>query len=242
MTRHVSASLALAALVGAGCPGDDDTMPSGDGSSSGGGDDLASTLPITVTFNDMDPVETSSGSASTTSDPDATGSGSDASSSGGGDTTGNGTTGGAESSSGGSGTWDVEWCRLQAPASVTETVGTPFTVYGRLYAAGLTDQTVMTDPDAMLVAEAGWGADGSDPAMAAWTWVDASANLGFDGNDWGEPNNDEYMADVVIDEVGSFDYAFRFSGDGGTTWVYCDLDDLVTGGYTPDQAGDATIE
>ena len=78
--------------------------------------------------------------------------------------------------------------------------------------------------------------------MAAWTWTAATPNVGFDGNDWGEPNNDEYMADVAIDMVGTFDYAFRFSGDGGTTWVYCDLDDLLTGGYTPDQAGNAVIE
>lgn len=222
-----------------GCPGDDGGATSSDASSTGGGDELATTLPITATLgDDSGPTP----GTSTMSPMDSTSTGDVATSTtDGGETTGDGTTSGT-SSSGGSGAWDVEWCRLQAPAMVTETVGTPFTVYGRVYAMGLTDQTPMTDPDAMLVAEAGWGLDGTDPAVDMWTWVVATPNVGFNGNDWGEPNNDEYDADVVIDRAGTFDYAFRFSGDGGTTWVYCDLDDLLTGGYTPEQAGDATIE
>ena len=229
----------VAALIATGCPGDDGEPSGSDTSSTGGGDELMTTLPITATLGeDTGPTPGSAtGSATGGSSSGAMATGSTGSN----DTTGNGTTAG-DSSSGGSSAWDVEWCRLQAPAMVTESVGTPFTVYGRLYAEGLTDTSRMTDPDAMLVAEAGWGADGSDPAVDMWTWVAATPNIAFNGNDWGEPDNDEYNADLVIDRAGSFDFAYRFSGDGGTTWVYCDLDDLLTGGYTPEQAGDATIQ
>jgi hypothetical protein len=217
-----------------------DVAPTSETGSTGADDDVMTTLPITVTFGDTSGDSSGAMDGTTAIDPDTGAS----TSTGGDDTTGASGTGGTTEDSTdatGSTAWDVEWCRLQAPASVRVAAGTPFTVYGRLYAAGLTDQTTLTDADPQLAAEVGWGVDGSDPAAGAWTWTVASPNGGFDGNDWGEPNNDEYMADLSIPGAGVFDYAFRVSGDGGVQWVYCDLDDLLTGGYTPDQAGDAQI-
>ncbi|MCA9651489.1 MAG: hypothetical protein H6712_30195 [Myxococcales bacterium] len=142
-------------------------------------------------------------------------------------------------------TYDVGWCNLQYPPSVSVAVSEAWTNYVRVYAAGLTDQSGVTDPDPMLVVELGYGLDGSDPSMgigAPWTYVSASPNGGYGP---GAPGysaiNDEYMGDLQIDMEGIYDYAARISGDGGTTWVWCDIDGLSVGGYTPDQAGNAEV-
>ncbi len=120
------------------------------------------------------------------------------------------------------------------------------TTYARVYVEGLTDQTEFNDIDAALVSEFGYGDDGSDPAVAAWTWVAGTPNPGWDGSmakgGLGQENNDEYQGDLSFPAAGNYDYAARFSADGGNTWTYCDLDDSKTGGYSPAQAGAATIE
>src|SRR5690606_30543229 len=109
------------------------------------------------------------------------------------------------------------------------------TIYGRVYAAGLTDQTNGNDVAPNLLAQVGYGADGSDPA-SGWTWVDAMPNPGWDGS---EPNNDEYQATLVAPAAGTHDYAYRFSGDGGATWVYCDGGAAGSSdGYDAANAGD----
>lgn len=121
--------------------------------------------------------------------------------------------------------WPVTFCRLQSPLTITAAVGAPTTVYGRVYAAGLTDTSGTNDPHPRLVAAVGVGPDGSDPASAAgWTWTTAMPNAGYGPASPGyEMNNDEYQANLAAPgPPGSFDYAYRFSGDGGTTWVYCD--------------------
>jgi cysteine-rich repeat protein len=136
----------------------------------------------------------------------------------------------------------IDWCRLQWPASVNTTVGTPFTVFARVYEAGITDETDTTDPSDAIVAEIGYAPDGSDPVTeaGAWTWVPANPNAGYDGTAAGEPNNDEYQTDIAINTPGTWDYAARFSRDGGVTWLYCDLDDS-SNGYQISQAGDAVV-
>ena len=80
--------------------------------------------------------------------------------------------------------------------------------------------------------------------MDGWTWLAGEPNPGWDGSmagGFGQENNDEYQADLSFPSEGVFDYAARFSADGGKTWTYCDLDDSQTGADPPDQAGDATI-
>lgn len=142
-------------------------------------------------------------------------------------------------------TWNVGWCVLQYPPSVMVMENEVWTVYVRVFAAGLTDQTGVTDPDPALVVELGYGLDGSDPSMglgAPWTYVPAMPNGGYGP---GAPDysaaNDEYQGDLSIPLAGIYDYAARISGDGGNTWVWCDIDGLTTGGYTPDQAGHAEV-
>lgn len=141
-------------------------------------------------------------------------------------------------------TYDVSWCRLQFPPMADVAVSEAFTVYVRFYAAGLTDVSDGNDPAPELVVEMGYGVDGSDPSTgmgAPWTWVPAAPNVGWNGPAAGEDDNDEYQGDLSIDVAGIYDYAARISGNSGMDWVYCDLDDLLTGGYTPDQAGHAEV-
>ena len=224
----------------------------------GGGDDTTGLLTTTSTTGDTDPTATTiplptvdAEATGTTETPteDSSGTGSEATGETG--ATDSGTDTGEDSSSGEPGTtedtkttveYDVSWCRLQFPPMVDVAVDEAFTVYVRLFAEGLTDQSTATDTAPELVVEMGYGPDGTDPVLgggAAWSWVGAMANPGW--TDGKEPNNDEYWGDLSIDTAGVYDYASRISGDGGMTWVYCDLDDLLNGGYTPDQAGHAEV-
>lgn len=152
---------------------------------------------------------------------------------------------GSSSSDGGPAVYDVQWCILQYPPSVSVAVDEPFTVYARLFAPGLTDLTGVTDPAPELVVEVGYGLDGSDPSLgigAPWTWFTAMPNAGYGPGAPGySAANDEYSFDLSIDTAGIYDYAPRISGDGGLTWVYCDSDGLAIDGFTPDQAGQADV-
>lgn len=250
MRRHVLlwlVSMGASSVVACGDDGAGGDGTTGGEPTSGDGADDNLTLPVTTATpgdDGVDDSQTASGSGtdgggSGTGDPDGTGSGTMGAdeSSGSGDDAGSS----EESSTGGAAAVTIEWCRLQSPATAEVMVSEAFTVYGRVYVEGVTDQSVNNDPYPALVAEVGWGEVDSDPAAGAWTWVEATPNPGWDGTTFGEPNNDEYMADLEIDTAGTFHYAVRFSGDSGNRWVYCDLDDLLTGGYTPDQAGLATI-
>jgi hypothetical protein len=72
-------------------------------------------------------------------------------------------------------------------------------------------------------------------------WTAAVPNPGWDGTVFGEPNNDEYQADLVVPAPGDYDYAYRFSGDFGATFTHCDGDlPGNTNGYDPAQAGQLT--
>ena len=136
----------------------------------------------------------------------------------------------------------VDWCVLQWPLDVTQQAGTSLTVYGRLYEAGLTELTSGVDPSAQLVAEAGFGPDGSDPAgNGDWTWNTAVANPTWDGVGAGEPDNDEYQAIFSVPAVGTYDHAYRFSLDSGATWTYCDIDG-TDNGYDVASAGNLVSE
>ncbi|MDF1561909.1 MAG: hypothetical protein P1V51_02625 [Deltaproteobacteria bacterium] len=134
----------------------------------------------------------------------------------------------------------VDWCRLQWPLDLTAAAGTSTTFYGRVYITGITSQSDGVDASAPLVAELGWGPDGSDPSLPAsgWTWNTAQANAGWSAAGAGEPNNDEYEATVPLPAAAGspYDFAFRFSHDYGQTWLYCDRDATGTGGA--DGSGD----
>jgi len=143
---------------------------------------------------------------------------------------------------------DVVKCRLQTPASLTIDATFPYTVTGRLRQPGLTDLTGGNDPAPEILAQAGWGPDGSDPSVDATGWVLVNA-IPTDGySDVAEPDLDQYEAVLVApDTPGSYDIAFRFSVDGGASWTFCDLDagtgqDGSEDGYQTAAAGELTVD
>jgi len=136
----------------------------------------------------------------------------------------------------------VNWCRYQFPTIVTATSGDTLAFYGRVYHAGITDQSTGVDVSPLLKAQVGLGPDGTQPASSTtWNWYNASANAGWVGTG-GDANNDEYQASVQLNIPGTYDAAYRFSVDGGHSWTYCDGgDEGSSNGYTPATAGDITV-
>ncbi len=127
--------------------------------------------------------------------------------------------------------YNIDWANLQWPPSITHTISTitpTATIYGQIYIDGVTSQAGATPG---VIAEVGYGADGSTPG-AAWTWFDTTFNA-----DSG--NNDEYQGTLLPDAVGTYDYAYRYSTTGGRDWTYGDLDGIP---YDPAQAGHLVVQ
>lgn len=139
----------------------------------------------------------------------------------------------------------VEFCRLQYPDSIgpgSTLPGLPATVYGRLYIPGLTTLTSGNDPSPLLIAQVGYGPFGDDPrTLDTWTWLLADSNSEWAG---AEVNNDEYQADLPASiPAGDYSFTFRFSYDGGTTWLTCDLNGARADGGLPFSVNDlGTLE
>ena len=53
-------------------------------------------------------------------------------------------------------------------------------------------------------------------------------------------NHDEYRAVLVIPTEGAYGYAYRFSGDDGNTWLYCNMNGTADG-YSSLNQGDLTV-
>ncbi|MBI5526570.1 MAG: lamin tail domain-containing protein, partial [Deltaproteobacteria bacterium] len=120
------------------------------------------------------------------------------------------------------------WCRLQFPLTINGAAGTAGPdVYSRMFITGLTAMNLANDPSPAVSGQVGYGVAGSDPAAGGWTWADAVPNPGWAGE---ELTLDEYQASFALPLAGTYDYAFRFSGDRKTTWVYCDKDMRGSGG------------
>jgi len=127
----------------------------------------------------------------------------------------------------------IDWANLQWPATITKTINTTPTenIYGQVYITGVTDPAGAAPG---LIAQAGYGPADSDPnGHASWIWVDA-VFYGQSGI------NDEYQATFLPESAGIYDYAYRYSTDGGATWLYADLDGTLND-YQIDQAGVMTI-
>lgn len=139
--------------------------------------------------------------------------------------------------------YNIDFCRLQFPLLITETVGANVMVFGRLYIAGLTDQTGLNDPAPEVTGYVGYGPDGSSPP-GSWTWFTGMPNPGYSpGSPGHEANNDEYQATLAVPGApGTYDFAFRFTGDGGATFTYCDGGiEGSSNGYNPAEAGQMTV-
>lgn len=127
----------------------------------------------------------------------------------------------------------IGWCNLQYPTATGTAAGVPTeSIYGRVWVEGCTDGAAMCGG---ILGAAGMGSPGSDPSSFVWS-ADASYNPGHTADD-----NDEYQVSFAPPSAGTFEYAYRFSGDGGDTWTYCDLDGS-TDGYDTADAGVLTVE
>jgi glycosidase len=128
----------------------------------------------------------------------------------------------------------IGWANLQWPPSIEHPISAlnpTDSIYGQVWIGGHTDQPGPTEG---LMAQVGYGPDGSAPGdNPDWIWVDAVFNV-----DAG--NNDEFMGQLLPEALGTYDYAYRYSTTGGLDWLYADLDGTGNG-YDPAQAGDLTV-
>ncbi len=120
----------------------------------------------------------------------------------------------------------VDRCVLQHPPAVDARQGrsTPL-IYGRVFAAGVTDGT---SPSTGLDVQVGTGPSGSLPD-AGWTWSAASYNVKVSGG------GEEWQASLAGPAPGTYHYAYRARAQGGA-WLSCDLDSSDNG-YQVAQAG-----
>jgi len=128
----------------------------------------------------------------------------------------------------------IGWANLQWPPTLTTTISAvdpTDTIYGQVWIDGLTPQPGVTPG---LMAQVGYGPEGTDPAGGGWLWVNAVFNV-----DVG--NNDEFMANLLPQEVGVFDYVYRYSTTGGREWLYADVSGPVPAGQLPANPGKMTV-
>lgn len=134
-------------------------------------------------------------------------------------------------------TYTIDWAALQWPLNADVQIDQPVTVYGRVYIAGLTDQSFTNDTAENVVADFGYGPEGSDPAASTdWVWTRGTPNPSYVGAD----NNDEYIGSFSVPQAGRYDFTVRFSGDGGISWVNADSSG-TTDGYQASDAGKLTV-
>ena len=123
-------------------------------------------------------------------------------------------------------------CSISAPTIVTGTVNTTTFATALVQIAGLTDYSSGLNLASTVQVELGQGADGSDPT----TWTGWAAATG-DGS-FSNATSDKYGATLTLpSSAGASDFAFRVTGDGGTSWTYCDS---TGGSYASADAGAVT--
>lgn len=129
----------------------------------------------------------------------------------------------------------IGWANLQWPPTLSHTISpTDRTddVYGQVWIDGATNQP---GPTPGLLAQLGFGPEGSNPAASSdWIWVNASFNV-----DAG--NNDEFKASLLPESVGTFDYVYRYSTNNGNSWLYADLNGPIPTGELPPNPGTLTV-
>lgn len=129
----------------------------------------------------------------------------------------------------------ADWARIYSSLKLSGAVGATLgPVVCQVYDASVSTGT----PGATsgLQAQLGYGAKGSKPdSWPANNWQ-AMAFVRDVGN------NDEYSAYLNIAKAGSYNFACRFSIDGGKNWLYADGDAAGTNnGYKAADAGEATL-
>jgi hypothetical protein len=128
----------------------------------------------------------------------------------------------------------IGWANTQHPPNINHTISAlnpTENIYGQVWIDG---HTSLPGPTEGLLAQVGFGPDGSDPAgNPDWIWVEAVFNTDVE-------NNDEFMGQLLPEVIGTYDYAYRYSTTAGLEWVYADLDGTGNG-YEVSQAGDLTV-
>ena len=129
----------------------------------------------------------------------------------------------------------IGWANLKWPPNMIHTISATDrteNAYGQVW---IDDVTSQPGPTPGLLAQLGFGPEGSNPdANPDWTWENASFNV-----DTG--NNDEFMASLLPDSVGVFDYVYRYSTTNGQSWLYADLNDPIPTGNLPPNPGTLTV-
>ncbi len=125
----------------------------------------------------------------------------------------------------------IGWANLQWPPSMTHTISTTVrsdNAYGQVWIDGVTNQPGSTGG---LIAQLGFGPVGSDPAgNPGWNWINAQFN-----DDRG--NNDEFVASMLPEAVGEYDYVYRYSTTNGRDWLYADSNGPIAAGSLPPNPG-----
>ncbi len=123
--------------------------------------------------------------------------------------------------------YEIGWANLQWPPTITHTISTinrTENIYGQIWIDGVTSQPGATPG---LRAQVGFGPEGTNPdGSPDWIWADAVFNV-----DVG--NNDEFVASLLPEAVGSFDCVYRYSVTGGQDWLYADLNGPIPSGEYP---------
>jgi hypothetical protein len=127
----------------------------------------------------------------------------------------------------------VDRCVLQFPSTLETRAGRPSDlVYGRVFAAGVTDGTT---PSTTVSTELGYGPASDLPTASSWAWGNTGAyNVKVSGG------GEEYQARLTGPSVGTYAYAYR-ARLGAGAWSYCDLDGSDNG-FQAAQAGTLTAK
>jgi len=129
----------------------------------------------------------------------------------------------------------IGWANLQWPPTIDHIISaidrTDY-IYGQVWIDGATSEPGLTDG---LLAQVGYGPLGTNPdAHPDWLWGDATFNV-----DAG--NNDEFMASLLPDQLGNFDYVYRYTTTNGRDWLYADLNGPIVTGALPSNPGKLTV-
>jgi hypothetical protein len=127
----------------------------------------------------------------------------------------------------------LDFCNVQFPESTTTSPGVATgLVFGRVREAGV---TTPAGQGPGILAELGYGTLASDPrATPGWIWGAAAYYLDVSGDD-------SYGATITPPVAGTFSYAYRFSGDGGIQWLYCDVGAGTADGFSTANLGRLSV-
>ncbi|MFO0746289.1 MAG: MopE-related protein [Myxococcota bacterium] len=128
----------------------------------------------------------------------------------------------------------IDFADLQFPKTMTVQNNTVSgLIYGQVHSPNVTEPA---GAPSGILAQVGYGPLGSDPRNdPGWLWSTANWNKQFFAND-------EFMRTLVIPLPGTYSYAYRFSDDGGTNYMYGDYDPGTADGFQKANLGTITVQ